>query len=154
MFARVFILERLAQILVLKRLAQLTCLCLLLAACSSAPVSRVIAVNSPVQTATSPANKQLKPQTLGIAALPAPARNAIKQARAAHHSGHFGKAQALMTKAQRMAPQHPELYLVWGDLYAKQDAFNKAENMYQRALSLAPKNSAYYHQIRERLARL
>lgn len=154
MFARVFIVERLAKILVLTRLAQLSCLCLLLAACSSAPVSRVIAVNSPVQSTTNPVHKSLNKSVPAIAALPAPARNVIKQARAAHHSGHFGKARALMTKAQRMAPQHPELYLIWGDLYAKQDAFNEAENMYQRALSLAPKNSAYYHQIRERLARL
>lgn len=64
------------------------------------------------------------------------------------------QAQQRIEQALRMAPQDPEIFLLYGDWYAQQADKDGAREMYQRARALAGKGTREAHSASEKLEQL
>ena len=62
-----------------------------------------------------------------------------QQAFAAYQAGDYAQAQDLIEKADALKPDQPDGWNLRGMVYLKQNAFNKAEAAFNRAVSLDPK---------------
>lgn len=64
------------------------------------------------------------------------------------------QAQQRLEQALRMAPQDPEIFLLYGDWYAQQADKDGAREMYQRARALAGKGTREAQRASEKLEQL
>ncbi len=87
-------------------------------------------------------------------AQPPAVTSVLDRASAALTLQQWKQASRYLDQAQRMAPRHPRVYLLYGDYYRALQKWAQARAMYQRCLSLSQPDSEWAHQARFRLADL
>lgn len=78
----------------------------------------------------------------------------LGQCQALMAQNNWPQAQQRLEQALRMAPQDPEIFLLYGDWHAQQGNNDGARDMYQRARSLAGKGTREAQSASEKLEQL
>lgn len=122
----------------------------LLGACSSIEQRQVVAVGD----ASGSARGNASPPVKQAIQLPPVVASILEKAEQSLASGELNQAEISIQKAQRLSPNTPQVYLLWGRLQEKELNSERARQFYRRAQTLSAQGSASYRAANEALLRL
>ena len=101
---------------------------------------------------------ELKPDKLKSEYITVPESNILEtllgKAKKAMEAQQWLRAQRVLEQALRVDAYKPETFTLYGDVYAKMGAKDKARNMYQRAIYLAKESQSMTKAISQKLQTL